>query len=60
MSIGWGLAFLGTGANIYFNLGGFGNDPRCMVGWNATPKYFFFLPTIGLAALAITIMAGKD
>ena len=58
MSVGWGLAFIGTGANVFFHLHDFGDDPRCMVGWKMEPKVYFLMPTIGTAALAIVVMAG--
>ena len=58
MSVGWGLAFIGTGANVFFHLHDFGDDPRCMVGWKMEPKVYFLMPTVGTAALAIVVMAG--
>ena len=34
-----------------------GDDPRCMVGWEADVKMAFFLPVISLAALSVLIMS---
>ena len=33
-----------------------GNDPRCMVGWDAEVKMAFFFPVIVLAVLAVVLM----
>ena len=33
-----------------------GNDPRCMVGWDAEVKMAFFFPVIVLALLAVVLM----
>jgi len=33
-----------------------GNDPRCMVGWDADVKMAFFFPVIVLAVLAVVLM----
>ena len=33
-----------------------GNDPRCMVGWDADVKMVFFLPVISLAVLSVLLM----
>ena len=42
--------------NIYSHLLQMGNDPRCMVGWDAEVKMAFFFPVIVLAVLAVVLM----
>ena len=33
-----------------------GNDPRCMVSWDAEVKMAFFIPVIILATLSVVLM----
>lgn len=33
-----------------------GNDPRCMVGWDAEVKLAFFLPVIVLSFISVVLM----
>ena len=47
---------IGLGINIYSHLLQMGNDPRCMVGWDAEVKMAFFFPVIVLAVLAVVLM----
>ena len=47
---------IGLGINIYSYLLQMGNDPRCMVGWDAEVKMAFFFPVIVLAVLAVVLM----
>ncbi len=51
--LGWGLPLYAVGFNIYHHLALMGNDPRCMIGWEAAPKWTFFSPMILLALLAL-------
>ena len=50
------MIITGLGMNIYSHLPFMGDDPRCMVGWDADVKMAFFLPVIGLAALSVLLM----
>ena len=43
--------------NIYWHLLQMGDDPRCMVGWDADVKMAFFCPVIGFSALSAVLMA---
>jgi Na+/melibiose symporter-like transporter len=54
--IGWGSAFLIAGANVFFNLEVMGDDPRCMIGWRAGPKWGFFMPMILILLVGATFM----
>merc|ERR1712150_440187 len=56
LCIGWGLPFLGLGTNIYVHILQMGNDPRCMVGWDAEVKMAFFLSVIALSAISVVLM----
>ena len=47
---------IGLGTNIYIHLLQMGNDPRCMVGWDAEVKLAFFLPVIVLSCISVFLM----
>jgi hypothetical protein len=54
--LGWGIPIVAVGANVCFNLPLMGNDPRCMIGWEAAPKWAFFGPMILMTALSLLAM----
>ncbi len=56
LSMAWGVAFLHTGLEVYSYFNEMGNDPRCMIGWDTSLKYFFSIPAVGLPIFCMIVM----
>ena len=56
LSLGWGLAFLAFGLNVWTNLDLMGDDPRCMIGYENESKYLFLFLVLGFALSAFVLM----
>lgn len=56
LTCSWGMAFFNVGLNIFLNLEGIGNDPRCMVGWENGVKLLFAAFVVAGAVAALLLM----
>jgi len=56
LSLGWGIALLMFGINVFFNLDIMGDDPRCMIGWQDEAKTLFLGTVLGSGIISLILM----
>jgi len=56
LAAGWGIPMITLGYNIFENLELMGLDPRCMMGWLANPKWYFFVPFLAISGSSLLII----